>query len=199
MGVGFISRRENSVAAQTDTEKSDGHKPSFMVQAIGVVIATLMAAGAGGGSAYYLVRRAGAGNPVPGPAVVIQDSRARESAGKETAAKPAPLKDTPPPPACGEELTALPIPVVLTNLADPASVFVRLEADMIMDAKSARSTTALASEISGDFMAYLHSLSSASFEGPSSFLQLKEDLTDRAQTRSKGLVREIIIRGLVVK
>ena len=48
-------------------------------------------------------------------------------------------------------------------------------------------------------MAYLHSLSVTSFEGQSSFIQMKEDLTDRAQTRSKGLVREIMIRGLVVK
>ena len=187
------------MAAQPDAETTEGRKPSFIMQAIGVGIATLLAAAAGGGSAYYLVRKAEAGRVMPAPVVTTQDAPAREPPGKEAEAKPAPLKDTASAPADSEALTALPVPVVLTNLADPASVFVRLEADMIMDAKSAQNTAALASEISGDFMAYLHSLSATSFEGQSSFLQLKEDLTDRAQTRSKGLVREIIIRGLVVK
>lgn len=180
------------------TEHSEAKKPSFLMQIIGVVIITVLAAGAAGGSAFYLVKQAKLAPPAQAPANAAKDNGTKMAAGKEPAQEP-PAKEASPVSATPEELTSLPIPVVLTNLTDPPSVFIRLESEMIIDAKSAKTSTALAAEISGDYMAFLHSLSVASFEGPSSFIQLKEDLTDRAQSRSKGLVREVIIRGLVVK
>jgi len=191
------------VAAEAGAEKDKGHAPSLVSRIIGVVIVTLMAAGAAGGSSFYLVRQAKLAQPAQAPVVAARDSVPKETAGKEGAGKEGAAKEgaskEPPPAAPPEDLVSLPVPVVLTNLADPSSIFVRLEAEIITDAKSAKSMTPLVAEISGDYMAYLHSLSVSSFEGPSSLTQLKEDLTDRAQTRSKGLVRDLVIKGLVVK
>ena len=174
------------MAAESGSDNAEAKKPSFMSGLIGVVIVTLIAAGAGGGSAFYLVKQ----TKLAKPAEVA--APAKEAPGKEAPAKEAPAAAT-------EELVTMALPVVLTNLADPPGIFVRLEAEIVLDAKSAKTSTALASEISGDYMAYLHTLSIANFEGASSFNQFKEDLTDRAQIRSKGLVREVVVKGLVVK
>eukprot|EP01037_Dinobryon_pediforme_P007300 gene7300-7371_t len=141
------------------SDKAEAKKPSFMFGLIGVVIVTLIAAGAGGGSAFYLVKQTKLAKPVEVAAP------ANQAPGKEAASKEAPAKEGATAAPAAEELVTMPIPVVLTNLADPPGIFVRLEAELILDAKSAKTATALASEISGDYMAYLHTLSIANFEG----------------------------------
>ena len=89
---------------------------------------------------------------------------------------------------------------VITNLADPKSVWLRLEVAAIFDdSMKDLEVDALAREIGADVMAYARSLSLAQIQGASGLYHLREDLSERAQIRGEGKVREIIIQSLVVQ
>jgi flagellar protein FliL len=91
------------------------------------------------------------------------------------------------------------IPPVITNLANPPSVFLRIEASVIFDGEMPADADALATQISGDSLAFLRTLSLAQIEGASGLLHLREDLTERAKLRSDGRVKEFIIQALAVE
>lgn len=91
------------------------------------------------------------------------------------------------------------IPPVITNLANPSSVFIRVEASVIFDGEMPSDSDALAAQISGDSLAFLRTLSLAQIEGASGLLHLREDLTERAKLRSEGRVKEFIIQALAVE
>jgi flagellar protein FliL len=91
------------------------------------------------------------------------------------------------------------IPPVITNLANPPSVFLRIEASVIFDGEMPADADALATQISGDSLAFLRTLSLAQIEGASGLLHLREDLTERAKLRSEGRVKEFIIQALAVE
>jgi flagellar FliL protein len=57
----------------------------------------------------------------------------------------------------------------------------------------------LAAHISEDIVAYLRSASVSQFEGARGLQHLRDDLTDRANVRSSGKVRELIIETLVIQ
>ena len=91
------------------------------------------------------------------------------------------------------------VPPVVTNLASPPDVWVRLEASIILDNAEVASPDVLAGEIAEDMLAYLRTTSLAQIEGPSGLLHLHEDLNDRVAIRSNNMVRELIIETLVVQ
>jgi flagellar FliL protein len=91
------------------------------------------------------------------------------------------------------------IPPVITNLANPPSVFIRVEASVIFDGEMPPDAEALATQISGDSLAFLRTLSLAQIEGASGLLHLREDLAERAKLRSEGRVKEFIIQALAIE
>lgn len=97
------------------------------------------------------------------------------------------------------DLTVKTVPPVLTNLANPSNVLLRIEASLIFDGAAPDDADALATQISGDAMAYLRTVSLRQIEGASGLLSLREDLTERAKIRSEGRVREFVIQGLAVE
>lgn len=109
--------------------------------------------------------------------------------------------DEPPPPharyASGTSLHK--VPPVVTNLASPPDIWVRLEASIILADAEVASPDVLAGEIAEDMLAYLRTVSLAQIEGPSGLLHLHADLNDRVAIRSNNLVRELIVETLVVQ
>jgi flagellar FliL protein len=57
----------------------------------------------------------------------------------------------------------------------------------------------LAAEIGEDLLGFMRTLSVAQIGGASGLQHLREDLNERASTRSEGLVRELIVQTLVVQ
>jgi flagellar FliL protein len=89
---------------------------------------------------------------------------------------------------------------VITNLADTPNVWLRLEVAVVFDASMKDlEVDAMARDIGDDVMAYARTLSLAQIQGSSGLYHLREDLGERAQIRSAGKVREVMIQSLVVQ
>jgi flagellar FliL protein len=88
---------------------------------------------------------------------------------------------------------------IVTNLAAPANNWARVEASMVTDSLGDEEAAILAAHISEDIVAYLRSASVSQFEGARGLRHLRDDLTERANIRSSGKVRELIIETLVIQ
>lgn len=88
---------------------------------------------------------------------------------------------------------------IVTNLAEPSETFVRVDVSLVMDALEEEERKRLASEVAADTLAFLRTLTLSQIEGASGLQFLREDLSERAGTRSQGHVRELILETLVVQ
>jgi flagellar FliL protein len=111
------------------------------------------------------------------------------------AEKPADAAAAPP----SEPSTLYDLPPVITNLGSPQDTWVRFEGSIIFDPKTLPHPEAISGEIGDDFLAYLRTVSLKQLEGPIGLQNIREDLKERAATRSGGRVRELVIRTLVVQ
>jgi flagellar FliL protein len=91
-----------------------------------------------------------------------------------------------------------PLPTIVTNLASPKGVWIRIEASIVVGPE-ATNTNALAASISEDMIAYLRTVPLEQLEGPSGFLHLREDINDRARIRSGGKVGDIVLHAVVLE
>jgi len=145
-------------------------KASLAGLIVEIVAVAVIAAGAGAATAFLQ------GAPAPPPAA------------STTAAKTAPVP----------EKTLVELPPIVTNIASPADLWIRVEASVVVDGK-ATSPDVLAAEIATDALAYLRTLTIAQIEGPIGLENIRQDLTERAVVRSKGKVSEFILKTLVVQ
>ncbi|HET6378828.1 MAG TPA: flagellar basal body-associated FliL family protein [Methylocella sp.] len=99
----------------------------------------------------------------------------------------------------GVDTAILILPPVITNLAEPADKWIRLQVSIIFDAKSLKRPDLVSAQISGDIVSFLRTMSLAQLGGASGLLHLREDLNERAQIRSGGHVREIVLQSMVVQ
>lgn len=98
-----------------------------------------------------------------------------------------------------EELALLELPPIIANLANPPEARVRLQAAIVYPKHSVEMPSLLAARIADDLVAYVKTLTIGELQGASGLQALREDLTDRAKTRSDGKVRELMIENLVVQ
>lgn len=148
-------------------------KASFLEKAAGFVIVTLLAAGTGGGLAYMV---ADPGPKAPRPDVAV-------AAGTR-------------PVETGSMIRLAPI---VTNLARPSEIWVRLEGSLVVEGVEPERARVLAAEVGSDVMAYLRTLALSQIEGASGLQALREDLAERVRLRSGGKARELVIETLVVQ
>lgn len=144
---------------------------------IGILVAmTFVAIGIGGGLGFILAGRA---------TTLVQDQAHPIS--------------TDAPPKYGPDMALLDLPPVITNLADPASAWIRLQAAIVYDNKAVPKPQMLAAQIGEDILAYMKTVTLAQIGGASGLEHLREDLNERAAIRSDGHVREVIIQTVVVQ
>ena len=103
------------------------------------------------------------------------------------------------PPRPGEDLEMQELPPIITNLASPSEARVRLQVAIVFPKHSVEMPSLLAARIADDLVAYVKTLTIGELQGASGLQALREDLTDRAKTRSDGKVRELMIENLVVQ
>ncbi len=118
---------------------------------------------------------------------------------KAVAQEPAPDVQVGPAPKYGRDMSLLDLPPVITNLADPATAWVRLQASIVYDNKAVPKPQMLAAQIGEDVLAYMKTVTLAQIGGASGLEHLREDLNERASIRSDGHVRELIIQTVVVQ
>jgi flagellar basal body-associated protein FliL len=167
---------------------------------LALVVATLIGAGGGGFLGMTLVGEQ--------PAAPAHGDEAKESAAAtKPAAEPAEkghggahgaapaVKETPAAPKWKLKELA---PIV-TNLGEPETGWVRLQAAIVYDGEALPQSDVLVSQITADIVAFLRTMTLASIQGADGLRRLHEDLSERAVIRSEGRVRELIIQALVVQ
>jgi flagellar protein FliL len=95
--------------------------------------------------------------------------------------------------------TIVDLPPIVTNLGAPQDTWIRLEGSIIFDPKTLPHPEAVASQIGDDALAYLRTVSLHQLEGPIGLENIRQDLNERAATRSGGKVHAFVIRTLVVQ
>jgi flagellar protein FliL len=114
----------------------------------------------------------------------------------------APSSDKPadaPARASPQASTVVELPPIVTNLGAPPDTWVRIEGSIIFDPKTLPHPEAMAGQIGDDVLAYLRTVSLHQLEGPIGLENIRQDLSERAATRSGGKVRGFVIRTLVVQ
>jgi flagellar FliL protein len=94
--------------------------------------------------------------------------------------------------------TIVDLPPIVTNLGAPQDTWIRLEGSIIFDPKTLPHPEAVAGQIGDDVLAYLRTVSLHQLEGPIGLENIRQDLNERAATRSGGKVHAFVIRTLVV-
>ncbi len=165
--------------AEEATEKKGGGSAKGAV--IGLLLATLIAAGAGAGLGFVL-----------GPqfaAAERKKARPAEGEGEEFAVAE----------AYGRTSVLRRLKPVMTNLREPFNSWVRLEGALIVNGRSEKGLDEMAALVEQDILAYLRTLALKDLEGPSNLACLRDDLNERARVRTDGKVREFVIVTLVVE
>ena len=140
-----------------------------------------------------LTLAAGGGGALVGKQIVAATRGAAEKpvGGGETARK---LADGRPPERALKELTP-----VVTNLAAPEGSWIRLQTAIVYDKTDAPGMDLLSVRLNEDILAYVRTLTLEQIQGASGLESLRDDLNERAQLRSDGKVRELLIEMLVVR
>lgn len=88
---------------------------------------------------------------------------------------------------------------VVTNLADPGNVWIRLETAIVFKNGALGNPDVTAAEIRQDIMAYARTLPIAQLEGSRALQHIREDLNERVATRTNGEVSELIVETMIVQ
>ena len=89
----------------------------------------------------------------------------------------------------------LDLPPIMTNIAAPSDIWLRVELSVIFD--EAPQDPGLADAIHQDLLAFVRTVKMHQIEGASGFQHLKADLGERASIRSGGHAKSILIRTLL--
>lgn len=211
--------------SKSDATKSDGAKSSG---AMGTVVAMMLLTSIGGGGGGFLgymlavspssVAQANASKPTKAPAggAPAGDAHAapvKNAHGGATGDQHADAhggghgknehgKDHEAPDAARHDDVALQVkelPTIVTNLAQPDTSWIRLQAAIVYDPNDMQHADKLIAELMSDITAFLRNVTLSSLEGADGLRRLQEDLTERAAIRSDRKIREVIIETMVVQ
>jgi len=158
-----------------ETEPRRG--PSTIIQVAVLVVLTLVAAGAGWFSGGFLN-----GEDSAQPAAT--EAPAAGHGGEEGGEEQAPTR-----------ANIVSLAAITTNLAVPETIWIRLELSLVFDQPP--QDPALADAIQQDFMTYIRTVKLMQIQGASGYQHLKSDLLERANIRSNGLVKDVLIRTML--
>jgi flagellar FliL protein len=91
------------------------------------------------------------------------------------------------------------LPPVITNIASPEDVWVRIEASLVLEKDAVDDPDLVSAKVSEDILAYLRTVSLAQIEGASGFQHLRDDLNERIAVRSEGRIHELVLQALVIQ
>jgi flagellar FliL protein len=155
---------------------------------------TLVAAGAGAAHGLQTFKSLGSSTPGKGEQPVPAVAHAPAAGHGEPAA------------AKGTEKAKLPSKIVtrslqplITNILMPADVWVRLEGAIVYDQADVEDPEMMLTEVSGDLLAYLRSLTLRELQGTDGLMFVRQDMKERIVLRTKGKARDIIIQTLVMQ
>lgn len=86
---------------------------------------------------------------------------------------------------------------IVASLAKSSGAWVRLETALVFRKTPDSGFGVIKSEISGDILAYLRTVSLDQIQGAAGLEYLTDDLQDIARVRSQGAVDRLVIKGLI--
>lgn len=172
---------------QVGEEPGEPEKTSFLVHVVVFLMVTAIASGAGFGAAMFAFPDAApsmaASKEMPSSDKSDDEKMSMRDKNGETEDEEA-----------SASAYARPLPSILTNLAAPKDVWVRMELAVV--AKESVDDEML-ENIHQDLLAYMRTVKLHHVSGPSGFLNLRAELDDRASIRSNGAVGKVLIRTLL--
>ncbi len=180
-------------AGTAAAKSSGGSMISFIVA--GVVL-TLISAGAGFGAGGFLIE-------TPAPHANTAKSNKTDSAKTSGHGKSAGSDQMKPDgdvePEAAQAIEIIDLEPVVTNLANPAETWVRIEASIELVSTYDGDKNLLTSTIAEDLLMFTRTLSLASISGSSGITHYKEDISERARIRSGGAVNQVLLKMLVIE
>lgn len=88
---------------------------------------------------------------------------------------------------------------LVTNLATPKEAWIRLQASILLEEDPDDDVGVLKKKVEEDFLGYMRTLTLSHLEGGIGLQHLREDLVERARTRTGGKVSEVILESVVVQ
>lgn len=171
---------------------------------VALALLTLVAAGAGaahGLQTFKILESSPSGKSVePAPASAPASGHGEPASGGHGAANSHAA------PAKAPEKVKLPSKIVtrslqplITNIMMPPEVWVRLEGAIVYDQADVEDPEMMLTEVSGDLLAYLRSLTLREMQGADGLMFVRQDMKERIALRTQGKARDIIIQTLVMQ
>jgi hypothetical protein len=91
----------------------------------------------------------------------------------------------------------VPLPPIITNIADPPKVWVRLEGNLVFDKSHEPDSALLSAKLAQHVMAYLNTLKLSDMQGAGAVHGVSQDLDEIVTTLSDGQVQGLLLSGLV--
>ncbi|MHA7772948.1 flagellar basal body-associated FliL family protein [Roseibium sp. M-1] len=88
---------------------------------------------------------------------------------------------------------------LVTNMAAPKETWIRLQASILLEEDPDGDVGVLKKKVEDDFLGYMRTLTLSHLEGGIGLQHLREDLTERARTRTKGQISEVILESVVIQ
>lgn len=88
---------------------------------------------------------------------------------------------------------------IVTTLAAPEGTWLRIESSIVLKPDNEVDGKLLAAKIGEDMIAYLRTVPLQQIAGADGFQNLRDDLIDRAKTRSEGKVDDVILRSVIIE
>lgn len=177
--------------AKKDASKDDKGAPpkkggGVVSIVLAMVIITGLGVGAGGLFGIQAAQKIGP-NAKPAPPPPAHDAHAADHKDDKDKNKDKEKKK-------GPQLVAL--PNMVTNLASPEKVWIRIEASAMIESENPEK---LAAQLAEDIVAYLRTMTLEQVQGASGYNYMKEDLDERARLRGQGKVRDLVLQSFIVE
>lgn len=182
----------------------------IMPLVIAVVISTIAGVGAGYGTVVTFAppttpesapkpegRAAENSHGAGEPAATDKGGDTSAHGGEDEAAADA--EEQPPEPVDPDDVAYTAFPPVITNVAEPKNVWLRLEGGITYLKSGEKKPDVLAGMAAQQIIQYLRTIHLAEIEGQDGMQFLQDDLNDITRSLSNGQVQTVLISGLIVE
>ena len=101
--------------------------------------------------------------------------------------------------AWDEKTAVIELEPVITNLAAPTGVWIRIECAIVVDHERVGDVKHMQASLREDLLMFLRTVSLGELTGASALNHLRDDLNERVSIASEGAVRELIIENMVIQ
>lgn len=92
-----------------------------------------------------------------------------------------------------------PLPPIITNLAEPSTVWIRLDGFLVIKKNTVTKSSDIGQQIAPLIMSYLKTLKASELQGGIGLSSLKSDINEIVRTASNGDVHSVLLTGFIIE